>query len=94
MTGQRVSRNVSVAKGALIAANATGNGNGGKIVGLSTQNTGFHGTASVTGGATAGNGGLIELSGATLNLTGSTLDISAPHGATGTILLDPHRLIL
>ncbi len=94
VTGQRTSRKVQVAKGALIAANATGNGNGGKIVGLSSQTTIFHGTASVTGGATAGNGGLIELSGPTLDVAGATLDTSAPHGTSGTVLLDPRKLIL
>jgi filamentous hemagglutinin family protein len=80
--------NTSVAAGATIAANATANGNGGRVSVLSEGQTGMAGSISATGGPQGGNGGFVEVSGATLSLTGTT-NVSAPMGATGTILLDP-----
>jgi filamentous hemagglutinin family protein len=86
------SQNVSVASGAVVAANATVKGDGGEITALSTNETSFAGTASAMGGPRGGNGGRIELSGSTLALSGTT-NVSAPLGQQGTVLLDPHRLI-
>jgi filamentous hemagglutinin family protein len=87
------SANVKVPAGATVAANATADGSGGHITMLSTTKTAFAGAASATGGPAGGNGGVIEISGGTVVLTGTT-DLSAPDGQTGTLLLDPHRLIL
>lgn len=89
-----VSRTVSVPGGAVLQANATRNGNGGDIVLLSTNQTSFDGTASVDGGPQGGNGGRIEISSADALAIGGTLSASAPLGTTGTVLLDPRRLIL
>ncbi len=89
------SRMVTVPAGAVLAANATRNGNGGAITCLATQTLVFAGTAAVRGGRTAGDGGTIELSsGKTVTLTGATLDTSAPHGQQGSVVLDPRKLIL
>jgi filamentous hemagglutinin family protein len=93
VTSTTTSANVKVPAGATVAANATGDGSGGHITMLSTTKTVLAGAASATGGPAGGNGGVIEISGATVVLTGTT-DLSAPNGQTGTLLLDPHRLIL
>jgi filamentous hemagglutinin family protein len=87
------SQNVTVARGAAVAANATVEGDGGNITVLSANETSFAGSASAMGGRHGGNGGRIELSSqGTLALTGTT-NVSAPLGQQGTILLDPRRLI-
>jgi filamentous hemagglutinin family protein len=93
VTSTTTSANVRVPAGATVAANATADGSGGHITMLSTTKTVLAGAASATGGPAGGNGGVIEISGATVVLTGTT-DLSAPNGQTGTLLLDPHRLIL
>ena len=83
-----------VASGARISADATANGNGGRVTVLSTQSTDVAGTLTAKGGRTAGDGGTVELSGETgFRLTGKA-DTSAPHGALGTIVLDPRDLII
>ncbi len=79
---------VTVQAGARIAANSTGKGNGGHIAVLSTGATQMDGAISARGGPQGGDGGFVEVSGNTLGLTGS-VDLSAPMGASGTILLDP-----
>jgi filamentous hemagglutinin family protein len=89
----RTSANVKVPAGATVAANATADGSGGHITMLSTTKTVLAGAASATGGPVGGDGGVIEISGGTVVLTGTT-DLSAPDGQIGTLLLDPHRLIL
>jgi filamentous hemagglutinin family protein len=77
-----------------IKADATGSGNGGKVVVWSDQATRFAGTITARGGAAGGNGGDAEVSGkATLAYTGFT-DLSAAKGAFGTLLLDPYNVII
>ena len=83
-----------IASGARVSANATGQGNGGRITVLSTQQTAVGGALAAKGGPSGGNGGKIEMSGEQgFSLTG-TADTSAPHGALGTILLDPRDLTI
>ena len=84
-------KNVTIAAGATIAANAIGNGDGGRVVVLSTDTTRMHGSISARGGTQSGNGGFVEVSGGTLALAGP-IDVSAPSGTIGTILLDPDTL--
>jgi filamentous hemagglutinin family protein len=80
---------VTVDAASLINASATGQGNGGKVVVWSDQQTTFAGTALVRGGASGGNGGFVETSGhQTLSYNGA-VDLSAPKGQVGTALLDP-----
>ena len=56
--------------------------------------TGMAGAVSARGGKQGGNGGTIELSGeAGFRLTGIA-DTSAPHGAVGSIVLDPRDLTI
>ncbi|MGI4779029.1 MAG: YDG domain-containing protein, partial [Janthinobacterium lividum] len=70
-------------------ADATGNGDGGKVVFWSDDTTRFTGHIAVRGGADGGNGGAAEVSGKqTLVYDGHT-DARASKGTTGDLLLDP-----
>lgn len=72
-----------------LKADATQNGNGGKIIVWSDQVTRFYGTNSAQGGAQGGDGGLVEVSGKhSLDYKGITNTL-APMGKVGTLLLDP-----
>ncbi|MGE4110739.1 MAG: filamentous hemagglutinin N-terminal domain-containing protein [Burkholderiales bacterium] len=74
---------------ALIAADAIDNGDGGRVIVWSDEITRHYGTITARGGANGGNGGFAEVSGkGYLEFHGKT-DLRAPHGATGTLLLDP-----
>ena len=80
---------VSVDAGSTINASATGNGNGGKVVLWSDQQTTFAGTILARGGAGGGDGGFVETSShQQLDFRG-TVDLRAPLGSVGTLLLDP-----
>lgn len=83
-----------VAPGAKIHADATGRGNGGKVIVWSDVLTGMYGQVSARGGALGGNGGFVEVSGKqALQFTGK-VDTRAPQGANGTLLLDPNDIII
>ncbi len=84
---------VIIAPGARLAANATANGNGGRITVLSLGSTREAGTIGARGGRLGGNGGNIEVSGQDLSLSGH-VNTSAPLGLTGSILLDPYNLTI
>ncbi|MYM90774.1 filamentous hemagglutinin N-terminal domain-containing protein, partial [Rugamonas sp. FT82W] len=77
-----------VGKDSVIRADATANGDGGKVIVWSDQATQMFGAISARGGADGGNGGFVETSGHYLNMQG-TVDTLAPKGATGKLLLDP-----
>lgn len=78
----------------VIKADAIATGNGGNVVVWSDQLTTFTGTISAKGGAISGNGGEAEVSGkATLAYTGFA-NLSAAHGAFGTLLLDPFNVTI
>ena len=74
--------------GAVIKADATDNGKGGKVVLWSDKSTDFQGNIFARGGANGGDGGQVETSGHSLQI-GGTVDTRAPKGATGFWLLDP-----
>lgn len=78
----------TVGPDAVIRANATGGGNGGSVVVWSDDATDFQGSIEAKGGVQGGDGGSAEVSGHTLAF-GGRADLSAPAGATGTLLLDP-----
>lgn len=81
-----------VAPTTTINADATANGNGGKVVVWAEDTTRFYGNISAQGGSQGGNGGFVEVSGAR-NLTFNGLvNTSAPFGSTGTLLLDPTNI--
>ncbi len=85
---------VSVDGATVINASATGQGNGGKVVLWSDQQTTFAGTILARGGAAGGNGGFVETSGHSLDFTGGRVNTSAPAGKTGNWLLDPTDLTI
>ncbi|MBU3578134.1 autotransporter-associated beta strand repeat-containing protein, partial [Polynucleobacter sp. UK-Kesae-W10] len=87
---------VAVAKGAIVDASATKNGNGGSISIWSQVQTMVAGTLKAMGGAISGNGGNIDTSSAKTVTYGSSLvvDTTAPHGKTGNWTTDPLTIII
>jgi len=79
----------SVSAGSTLTADATKQGDGGKVVVWSDQSTQVHGSISARGGAASGNGGFVETSGHLLDVSGTSVDTSAPAGKQGNWLLDP-----
>src|SRR5262249_44521467 len=78
-----------------INADAITNGNGGNVVLWSDFGTQFYGNISARGGALSGNGGWIETSGKNyLDVNGGLVNTLAPHGLTGTWLLDPSNIYI
>lgn len=81
-----------VGAGALLNADATLTGNGGKVIVWADNNTQFLGTIQARGGAVSGDGGFVEVSGLnTLDFRGDVTTF-APQGEMGTLLLDPTDL--
>lgn len=82
-----IAQNTIVTQDAVITANATDTGDGGKVIVWADQNTGFAGLIEANGGPNGGDGGLAEVSGKSyldfrgyVSLLGDTL---------GELLLDP-----
>ncbi len=75
-------------------ADATGRGEGGTIAVWSDTKTVYGAWASAKGGPQGGNGGTIEVSSGGQDYVGGSTDASAPHGASGTMLIDPHDIII
>ncbi|MEN9904007.1 MAG: hypothetical protein RLZZ555_572 [Pseudomonadota bacterium] len=75
-----------------LRADATGQGDGGRVIVWSDQATRVHGSLSARGGPVGGNGGLIETSGAYLDARPAEVDASAPAGRPGIWLLDPNDI--
>jgi filamentous hemagglutinin family protein len=85
-------QNTTVDSTSSIHADATASGNGGNVVVWSNGTTKFTGAISAAGGPQGGNGGNAEVSGATtldFNVVPGQINLLAPHGASGTTLLDP-----
>ncbi len=83
-----------VADGAVIRADATDTGNGGKVIVWADGNTRFLGQISARGGANGGDGGFAEVSGkGVLDFRGQ-VDLLASAGRAGTLLLDPYNLTI
>ncbi|HMP01703.1 MAG TPA: YDG domain-containing protein, partial [Gemmatales bacterium] len=78
----------------LIQANATGSGNGGRVIVWSDERTDFAGRIEARGGELGGDGGFVETSGKQiLNATG-LVDASSPWGLAGLWLLDPNNVTI
>ncbi len=83
-----------VGRDAVIRADATDAGDGGKVIVWSNEATGMYGTVTARGGDHGGNGGFVEVSSkGGLDFRG-TVDTSAPKGTAGTLLLDPKNLTI
>jgi len=72
-----------------IKADASGSGNGGKVVVWSDDWTRYYGSISAQGGAQGGDGGSVEVSGKQLLDFNGKVDTLAANGKAGTLLLDP-----
>jgi filamentous hemagglutinin family protein len=83
-----------VGSGTQIKADATGAGDGGKVIVWSDEATRAYGSISARGGEPGGNGGFVETSGHYLDSTGIRVDARAPKGKTGTWLLDPTDIVV
>ena len=75
-----------------INADATAQGDGGKVIVWSDETTRFLGSISARGGSAGGNGGFVETSGKEYLLAEGTVDASAAHGEAGLWLLDPRNV--
>ncbi len=76
---------------AVIDANATLNGNGGKVVLWADDTARMEGTITARGGTIAGDGGFVETSGKNKIAFGNSVavDTRAFNGRDGTLLIDP-----
>ncbi|HUH55875.1 MAG TPA: filamentous hemagglutinin N-terminal domain-containing protein, partial [Rhodanobacter sp.] len=83
-----------VGPGARLNADALQSGNGGSVVLWSNAATGFKGNISARGGAADGNGGMAEVSSRGYLAFDGSADLRAPHGAWGTLLLDPNDITI
>ncbi len=85
---------VSVAEGASLRADATAQGDGGRVIVWADENTRFAGHLSAQGAGQGGDGGFAEVSGKlNLEFTG-TANLGAALGGSGTLLLDPLDIII
>jgi trimeric autotransporter adhesin len=85
---------VHVAAGATLRADATVNGDGGRVIVWSDENTRYYGDLSAKGGSQGGNGGFAEVSGKqNLEFAGGA-NLTAAAGKAGTLLLDPLDILV
>ncbi|MEO8652831.1 MAG: filamentous hemagglutinin N-terminal domain-containing protein, partial [Ramlibacter sp.] len=79
---------------ASLKANATGSGDGGKVIVWGNDTARVYGTIEAKGGAQGGNGGFVETSGGYLDAQPKNIDLSASAGKPGTWLLDPSDITI
>ncbi|MCZ6845675.1 MAG: filamentous hemagglutinin N-terminal domain-containing protein [Alphaproteobacteria bacterium] len=82
-------RLTGVAAGAVIDADATATGDGGRVIVWSDATTSFFGKISARGGPSGGDGGFAEVSGKQHLAYRGSADLTAANGSRGTLLLDP-----
>jgi filamentous hemagglutinin family protein len=80
---------VDVGVNTAITADATTNGDGGKIIVWADNTANINGTLSARGGSFSGNGGFIETSAKRSLYLSRAADASASRGSGGTWLIDP-----
>ena len=83
-----------IGKGALLNADATQKGEGGRIIVWANDTTRYHGRISARGGPRGGAGGFVEVSGKRYLAFRGKVDVNAPKGRAGTLLLDPNDLCI
>jgi filamentous hemagglutinin family protein len=77
----------------IVTANATQQGNGGKVIVWANGSTQFYGNIQAQGGPLGGNGGFVETSGKQfLDVAGGRVNTLAPLGRVGQWLLDPYNV--
>ncbi len=77
-----------------LVANATGEGDGGRVIVWANDATRFFGTLSARGGVNGGDGGFAEVSGKQNLRFAGDADLSAPLGVGGELLLDPDNITI
>jgi len=87
-------RQLFVAPGCEISADALSTGSGGRIILWGTESNRFYGQALARGGSEVGNGGFVEVSSKGYFDFQGTVDTSALHGKNGTLLLDPCQVTI
>ncbi len=85
---------VSVAEGTTLRADATAQGDGGRIIVWADENTRFQGHVSAQGAGQDGDGGFAEVSGKQNLEFAGTANLGAALGQSGTLLLDPLDIII
>jgi filamentous hemagglutinin family protein len=83
------SNNTFVGSAAMLRADATQAGDGGRIIVWSDDKTQFYGSLSAQGGPLGGNGGFAEVSGKQNLIFAGGANLGATRGGLGTLLLDP-----
>ena len=82
--------NTYVSRDSYIYADATGLGNGGRVIVWSDESTLYYGHISARGGPEGGNGGFVQVSGAKYLTFNGFVDAAAPVGNRGTFILAPY----
>jgi filamentous hemagglutinin family protein len=91
----RTSDRTYVDAGTTLEANATGQGDGGKVIVWADEVTGFLGQVNARGAGEGGHGGFAEVSGKQNLLFVGDADLSAGEGGqAGTILFDPDNVTI
>ena len=83
-----------VGKKVKLAADATRNGKGGRVIVWADDTTRYYGAISAKGGALGGDGGFVEVSGKRHLAFRGEVSVSAAKGRAGTLLLDPNDLCI
>ena len=90
--GVRNSEITGVAPSAIVRADATDTGDGGRVAIWSDGITRFHGRISAEGGKQGGDGGFVEVSGKKELEFRGDVSTAAPKGRPGMLLLDPTNI--
>jgi len=90
----RNSVNMFVGATATLRADATDNGDGGRIIVWSDDKAQFYGSLSAQGGPQGGNGGFAEVSGKNNLIFAGSVNLGSPKGSLGNLLLDPLDLFV
>ena len=77
-----------------LKADALNEGDGGRIIVWADETTFYYGDLSAKGGPSGGDGGFAEVSGKQNLAYYGEADLTAPHGVTGTLLLDPDDVVI
>ena len=83
-----------VSEDSSINANATTDGDGGRVIVWADQITRGYGTVSARGGENSGNGGFAEISGKENLIFRGVVDVGTTNGASGRILFDPKNITI
>jgi filamentous hemagglutinin family protein len=87
-------RTTFVDAGSVLSADATAQGDGGRIIVWSDARTVFNGRLSARGGTQGGDGGFAEVSGKQALGFAGHASLQARQGTHGTLLLDPRDIVI